>query len=186
MLVYRTGGAWLDGEELRRELMERIERAPQGNDNALAVLLRAGEFEAALADFGHAEAPQAMGLTDALTCHWLFPESPCGLRPWLAWLDRASLPSRLCLRRPEGYAYYALEWNLDAAHTEGLLREYERRTHDQVRRRPHPYLIAYTSLQLSCMLLALLTCEPSEQQRLTRAARDYQTALRGFVRRADR
>jgi len=99
----------VSGEALRRELIGRARQASRDTDSALAALLRAGELEAALEDDEHGEATQARRLTDGLAGIWLATEANRDLRPHLAWLEQARLPSSLSLRRPEGYAYYALD-----------------------------------------------------------------------------
>jgi hypothetical protein len=74
-----------------------------------------------------------------------------------------------------------VEWGLGPTHAGALLALYQQRTRDSVRARLRPYLVAYTSLQLGSMSLALSTCEPSEWRRIVRAARFYRAALRRFL-----
>ncbi|MFZ5896298.1 MAG: hypothetical protein ACOY0T_34905 [Myxococcota bacterium] len=76
----------------------------------MPLLLRVGEIEAALEDLG-ANARTARDLTDTVAEAVIRQreQDENRIAPWLsALLPRLRLPRRLTLRRPEGYAYYAL------------------------------------------------------------------------------
>ena len=109
MLSFRDGVHVVSAEGMQRELGDRV-RAASGSANArLALLLRAGELESALEDLEHPAAARARELTDQ-AAHAYQTGSAVALRgrshgPALE-LD---LPPQLRLRRPEGYAYYALQ-----------------------------------------------------------------------------
>lgn len=110
MLVYRKSYEYWDSASLRRELCQRVDRwQEQPNaENSAALLLRAGELEAALADLEAVRAVDAEELTDLAARLFVG-----GLRASSRELKRRilglELPERLTLRRPEGYAYYALD-----------------------------------------------------------------------------
>lgn len=98
----------MSGEGIRRELSHRVRAASGSADARLALLLRAGELESALEDLEHPAALRARKLTDdaASACR---TGSAAPLAGWSCGRTfEAELPPQLRLRRPEGYAYYAL------------------------------------------------------------------------------
>src|SRR5262245_57315931 len=106
MYVFRTERRLVAAEDLRRGLCTALSSAsPAG---VLDALLRGGELECALADAqtGHDQRVAAHLLTDSLAHHLLQQSSPGNdLRETLMQLH---LPERLCISKPEGFAYYAL------------------------------------------------------------------------------
>ena len=111
MLVFRKTQLRISGEAVRRDLVARITRAVRdpSREALLPLLLRAGEVEAALEDAEHASASAARELTSA---------AARALAENVAWLtvpsfrhlaETIELPAELVLRRPEGFAYYALD-----------------------------------------------------------------------------
>lgn len=102
MLIFRDAISIRDGAALIRELGSSLEAG-----DVLAALLRAADVQCALEDRGHASASVASSLTDALADAWLGLE---GALPRARELQaRLSLPAELGLKRPEGYAFYALD-----------------------------------------------------------------------------
>lgn len=107
MLVYRDAVRSLSSREVREELGGAIGAGRRGR-GWLAALLVAGEVEAALSDSGAPGAGDAARLSDALARAWLAgaANEDAALERLLA---RLRLPDRIVLKRPEGYAYYALD-----------------------------------------------------------------------------
>jgi len=112
MLAFRDGVQRLSRERFDRELSELLRAARSSAAARLALLLRAGELESALEDSGHAAAVRARQLSDdAAQAFHTNSASPLAVWPCSRPLARlgAELPSELHLKRPEGYAYYALQ-----------------------------------------------------------------------------
>jgi hypothetical protein len=105
MLVFRDLSCSVRGDDVRREL-ERLCRAERAD--RLEALLGAADLECALEDAKHAGAPLARTLSDALAEAWLGKEASSMARA-LELLRDLTLPSELRLRRPEGFAFYALD-----------------------------------------------------------------------------
>jgi hypothetical protein len=115
VLVYRDAIRGLTGAELRAELRARVQRCEENpgalpleaRQHTLAVLLIAAELETALEDLGHDGRLASRRFTDASASAWWTGEWE---RPRaLSQLATLVLPDRLTLKRPEGYAYYALQ-----------------------------------------------------------------------------
>ncbi|HVZ33458.1 MAG TPA: hypothetical protein VG963_13590, partial [Polyangiaceae bacterium] len=131
MLSFRDSVQRVSGERLEQELLDRVWRVSSSTNASaaerLALALRAGELESALEDLAHPAAARVRRLSDAAAeaCQ---TASCASLESWLR--DCASLPCaplalprELCLRRPEGYAYYALS---PAAYVQALEANRER------------------------------------------------------------
>lgn len=110
MLVYRDGSRTCSGAALARSLAAALARTPRGDRASTAVdaLLRAGELECALADAGDPAAAAAAAATDAAAAHLFGTGSAFHLAGAVEQLSRHTLPARLSVKTPEGYAYYAL------------------------------------------------------------------------------
>ena len=111
MLVYRRDSRHASGRGLKRALQRALRQAERSMDRegALDALLRAGDLECALADAAHVTAPIAARITDELAARLLGECRPRGELGALAdRLARHSLPDRLRIKTPEGYAYYGL------------------------------------------------------------------------------
>lgn len=105
MLVFRDLGSSVNGDDVRREL-ERLCHAEHGN--LLEALLAAADVECALEDAKHPGAPRASELNDALAEAWLDGKG-AGMSRVLHLLGELTVPSELRIRRPEGFAFYALD-----------------------------------------------------------------------------
>jgi hypothetical protein len=107
VLVYRDASRKLAGAEVVSELLDvsRIGADVQRRWSALSV---AGELEAALADLEHTAAPIAADCTDELARACVTGDT-APARARLARLSRERLPDQVVLKRPEGYAFYALD-----------------------------------------------------------------------------
>jgi hypothetical protein len=113
VLAYRDAIREVAGETLRRELMQRISgsndvAADGACSRRLAPLLLAAELETALEDASHVSRRSARALTDACAWAW-WTERTLDVERWQRELAAMQLPTRLGLKRPEGYAYYALD-----------------------------------------------------------------------------
>lgn len=110
MLSFRDGAQRMNSECFARDLMDRVCAAHSSEAARLGVLLRTGELESALEDQEHPATARARQLSDDAAEAYR-TGSAARLEPWLR--DRSSLagalPAELVLRRPEGYAYYALD-----------------------------------------------------------------------------
>jgi hypothetical protein len=109
MLSFRDGAQVVSAESLQRELSERVRTASASAEARLGLLLRAGELESALEDLEHPAASRARELTDqaAEACRTSSVAALAGC--WRGGRIELDLPPQLRLRRPEGYAYYALQ-----------------------------------------------------------------------------
>jgi hypothetical protein len=108
MLAFRDGVQVFSAEGIRRELSDRVRSASSSAAARLGLLLRAGELESALEDLEHPAAARARQLTD-LAAEACRADSAAVLAGWSGGLTfEPELPPQLRLRRPEGYAYYAL------------------------------------------------------------------------------
>lgn len=120
MLVYRDALRRVAGVELKRELVARVTRSEaspgalprEARSGLLALALLAGELEAALEDLGELAQPAArataLAFTDACAEAWWLGGA-WDRSSWERRLARLELPESLSLKRPEGYAYYALD-----------------------------------------------------------------------------
>lgn len=134
MLVFRKSVTAVPAASFRSELTARLQRHATSPDRetVLPLLLRAGELETALEDeAGEAETPSTGGrgalaasraFTDAVADVFVRRAAPAWqLAPsWMAWAAGVALPTTLRLRRPEGYAYYALDPGTYAARAHNL------------------------------------------------------------------
>src|SRR5579859_3218586 len=110
MYVFRSERRVAPGEDLLGGLRNALSCASQAGvlDEVLDALLRAGELECALADAA-ADADQLTlicSITDALAGCLLQPSTPP--RHLLENVARLRPPEKLCVSKPEGFAYYAL------------------------------------------------------------------------------
>lgn len=105
MLVFRDVSSRVPGSALERELARRLQTASR---DPLALLLCAADVECALEDAKHPLAEVARTLTDELALLWLGDRAGAAARAGTL-LARLRLPAELRLRRPEGYAFYALD-----------------------------------------------------------------------------
>jgi hypothetical protein len=113
VLAYRDAIRHLEGALLRRELAGRIARASDARSDdvrsqRLALMLLAAELETALEDLAHPSRETARAFTDACASAWWSERALDAVR-WQRELAALELPRRLVLKRPEGYAYYALD-----------------------------------------------------------------------------
>lgn len=112
MLAYRDATHGIDGHALWRELDRRLEgtcgSAPARQAHALSLFLRAAEVETALEDLSSPVRHVARAFTDACAAAW-WQQGELDLARWRRELAALVLPERLVLKRPEGYAYYALD-----------------------------------------------------------------------------
>lgn len=111
MLAYRDAIRSVDGASLRRELQRRLEAAGLASAREaarLALLLLAAELETALEDLEAAGRHGARAFTDACAQAWV-RAGELDHERWRRELAALVLPERLALKRPEGYAYYALD-----------------------------------------------------------------------------
>jgi hypothetical protein len=111
MLVFRKSQERLSGAELLNELRGRLAAATlnRGVDEVRTALIRLGELECALEDAEHPSAPVARALTDAIAAIFVGDERTSHLKQLEQSLGELILPAEVVLRRPEGYAYYALD-----------------------------------------------------------------------------
>lgn len=106
LLVFREGRKTVSGKAIQYALFQQLSRG--GEDGILSALLYAGEMECAIADQGGATQPWAAA-TDALAAALVAVEPPgVSFQQQLRILEAASLPEKLTLATPEGFAYYAL------------------------------------------------------------------------------
>lgn len=120
VLVYRDASRRVAGSELRRELLSRVASSEQNpaalsreqRSGLLALALIAGELETALDDRAAELAPlaraTARAFTDACADAW-WRGADWDRSGWQRRLELLALPEVLGLKRPEGYAYYALD-----------------------------------------------------------------------------
>lgn len=71
----------------------------------------------------------------------------------------------------------AVEWRLSARETEDFVEGYRARTGDDVKRRLHPYLLAYAAFRVGWCDMALNSADSGERTRLERAVRRYRNVL---------
>lgn len=107
MLIYRDAARSVAGAEVVSELLNLLMSKADAGRPSAAVLL-AGELEAALADLAAPAAAIAADCTDELARACVSLDTSVA-RALLARLARERLPNPLVLKRPEGYAYYALD-----------------------------------------------------------------------------
>jgi hypothetical protein len=112
VLAYRDAIRSVDGSALRRELERRLAATaaspctePAGS---ISLLLLAAELETALEDLAWPARNAARVFTDACAASW-WQRRPLNVEHWQRELEAMALPERLALKRPEGYAYYALD-----------------------------------------------------------------------------
>ncbi len=113
MFVFRDGRNTIPGSTLARELAEAVRRVFSDSSSSIEkrlidALLRAGEFECALADADSPSATEMAHLTDALADALV---GPCNLGMSCSDLLRLipeHPPEVLKVSPPEGFAYYAL------------------------------------------------------------------------------
>lgn len=103
MLAFRDSAVVVRGETALAELSESLSR-PRIEVSAL---IRAGTLECALADAALPGAERALRLTDAVADGWTGERSAYERARSLL-LD-LPVPETLTIRRPEGYAFYALD-----------------------------------------------------------------------------
>jgi hypothetical protein len=106
MYVFRSERRLARGKDLLAGLRDAISsNAPAAQ---LDALLRAGELECALADANTDDEQLALAstLTDGLAARLLKPPDPSA--DLLKIVDRLQTSERLCIAKPEGFAYYCL------------------------------------------------------------------------------
>ena len=110
--VFREGRASIQGVRLAKELetsLVALLAEPLNQERTLSGLLRAGELETALADFGSPSLGTATELTDAVAAMlWPGARSASRLQALANRLSLLSLPNRMSVAPAEGFAYYAL------------------------------------------------------------------------------
>jgi hypothetical protein len=113
MLVFRKACVRSSAATIRRDLAARIERCSslRSREALLSLVIRSGEIESALEDIDHPGSSNARMFTDAVANVLSNPAAPGGLPELRALAEQLDLPAELELRRPEGYAYYALDPN---------------------------------------------------------------------------
>jgi hypothetical protein len=109
--VFREGRKSVTGTALLADLEKTLANTYCARDPGVAIsaLMRAGEFESAIADANSPAQSQAEELTDALAT--AFVEGTSGRERIRVLLDRIGhfqLPEQLGISPPEGFAYYAL------------------------------------------------------------------------------
>lgn len=111
MLVFRKTHVRIAADAVRRDLAARLARAisEPSREALLPLLLRAGEVEAALEDCAHGSASVARALTCAAADAMGEIAAGIALPNLGRVVEVMELPAELRLRRPEGYAYYALD-----------------------------------------------------------------------------
>ena len=125
MYVFREGRRSVSSAELRRTLLGCLQslatatNGPTGSSVLMETLLRAGEFECALADCGHPQQHAVAAITDEIASQLLPHKTPDYSR-LSASLSSLSLPVWLTISVPEGFAYYALHPQQYADLAEGL------------------------------------------------------------------
>jgi hypothetical protein len=107
VLLYRDAVRAVSSRAAMAELSSWLDRASTRHEAALAALLLAGELEAALSDLASPMASRAAELTNELARSWIGGAARTSTP--LAALGQGTLPETFSLKRPEGYAYYALE-----------------------------------------------------------------------------
>ncbi len=70
-----------------------------------------------------------------------------------------------------------VEWDLDDACAEALLRRFQRVSGDDARARLPPHLVGYSAFRLGCVELAISTASPAERRRLERSRSLYHRRL---------
>jgi hypothetical protein len=112
VLAYRDAIRSVAGGVLRREIEQRLAATATStcaaSSSALSLLLLAAELETALADLSWPAHDAARRFTDACAAAW-WQRRVLNVEHWRRELDAMPLPDRLALKRPEGYAYYALD-----------------------------------------------------------------------------
>jgi hypothetical protein len=109
LLVFRDGQRLMSGRAMKTALAQQL-RLLQGffhPAEILSALLRAGEFECALADSG-APTTQVEEVTDALAEALVNRAAVLNLKGMLGILDDVPVPERLEISIPEGFAFYGL------------------------------------------------------------------------------
>jgi hypothetical protein len=112
VLAYRDAIRSVDGSTLRRELERRLAASAASSQaeqsGSIALLLLAADLETALEDLASPARHAARMLTDACAAAW-WQRRALNVEHWQRELGVMALPERLTLKRPEGYAYYALD-----------------------------------------------------------------------------
>lgn len=110
MWIFRDGKRNVCTRKLIERLGARIEAGSAGDgEGVLDALIRAGELESALADFGAPAASSVAKLTDLLAESFLHNHEPCfETGQFAADLLRRDLPAEITICPPEGFAFYAL------------------------------------------------------------------------------
>jgi hypothetical protein len=110
LLVFRETRKRMRGPEVKSILLRQVARLPAlpSRDTLMAVLLRAGELECAVADADQSTAGPLSQVTDRLAKALLEPGSPIDRSRLAKDLAKAATPDHILVSPPEGFAYYAL------------------------------------------------------------------------------
>jgi hypothetical protein len=112
VLAYRDAIRSVDGGTLRLELERRLAAmaaSPRAEPSgSISLLLLAAELETALEDLAWPARQATRIFTDACAAAW-WQQRSLNVEHWQRELEAMALPERLALKRPEGYAYYALD-----------------------------------------------------------------------------
>lgn len=110
--AFREGRKAVRGSELLADLAKaahQLRTHPHDGRIAISALMRAGEFETAMADANSGSQATAQQLTDALAGAFLGDRAENGqIMPLLRMLAHSEVPEHLHVSPPEGFAYYAL------------------------------------------------------------------------------
>jgi hypothetical protein len=109
LLVFRNGARLVGGSILKTALARSLQDLPDSfqADAILATLLRAGELECALNDWG-ATTGQLQKVTDSVAAAMVTSTAVRDRNYLLEILGSTMVPEKLTLSVPEGFAYYAL------------------------------------------------------------------------------
>src|SRR3954466_8673243 len=111
MYVFRESHRVAPAGRLLAELADAVRRAafPSNSDEILDALLRAGGWECSLADSGqHWAATQIAGVTDCLASALVHGDRLAVAESCLQILNAMGLVGDVCVKTPEGFAYYGL------------------------------------------------------------------------------
>src|SRR5215831_18519081 len=110
LLVFRADRRPAEGWRLKAELSQRLLALQNASSPGAveAALLRAGEFECAVADADQELARPHSALTDLLAERLVNPLAPVDIAILMTCMGHCPAPKQLFVSPPEGFAYYAL------------------------------------------------------------------------------